>query len=129
MIALQGIGGVVNREFVRGDINIEDLERQLVQSGTVTKQTDRDPSDRFREEANEIARKHGLDLSGILDTSNRTPVDKKPTQPTYQSYSSTPQPTQSSYNYDSSGYNGDTYNDDQSEQSEHSDNINDTVTT
>ncbi|SME64959.1 Hypothetical protein FSTVST1_272 [Faustovirus ST1] len=136
MIALQGIGGVVNREFVRGDINIEDLERQLVQSGTVTKQTDRDPSDRFREEANEIARKHGLDLSGILDTSNRTPVDKKPTQPTYQpayqSYSSTTnttQPAQSSYSYDSSGYNGDTYNDDQSEQSEHSDNVNDTVTT
>ena len=129
MIALQGIGGVVNKEFVRGDINIEDLERQLVQSGTVTKQTDRDPGDRFREEANEIARKHGLDLSGILDTNSRGLGDKKPPQTSsYQSYApsnsnSNSHAQHSSYSYDSVGdYNQTSYGDDQSEQSETSDN-------
>jgi hypothetical protein len=119
MIALQGIGGVVNREFVRGDINIEDLERQLVQSGTVTKPTDRDPSDRFREEANEIARKHGLDLSGILDTNTRG--DKKPSyyNPMHNAPVASTLPSTPSYESDLP------YGDDSSEQSETSDNYND----
>jgi hypothetical protein len=129
MIALQGVSGIVNKEFIRNDINIEDLERQLVNNGTIAKTSERDPNDRFREEASEIARKHGIDLSGILDNNRSskpsttqtsyTPSTYTPTAPsTYTPSSSLYTPSSSTVNSSSRQYDDNGYDDDSSERSE-----------
>ncbi|AMN83613.1 hypothetical protein D5b_00186 [Faustovirus] len=108
MIALQGVSGIVNKEFIRSDINIEDLEKQLVNNGTIVKSTERDPNDRFKEEASEIARKHGIDLSGILDTGRPSVSAAKPNtapQPNFTSFTAPsyqPSAAQSTYDVDES---------------------------
>ncbi|QJX71565.1 hypothetical protein F-LCD7_0316 [Faustovirus] len=115
MIALQGVSGIVNKEFIRSDINIEDLEKQLVNNGTIVKSAERDPTDRFREEASEIARKHGIDLSGIIDTGRGSSGAKSQPMQSMSSMQSMPtmstQPSMPSYSPINAGTSTSTYDD------------------
>lgn len=57
---LRGFGGITNMDNVKPGLNIDEIEKQLINGGLVKKS--KDPQDKFNDEINTLAKEYGINL-------------------------------------------------------------------